>query len=130
MRLPIDPSSPIPLYRQVAEALRAAIASGRLSSDSELPGVRELAADLRVNYHTIARAYQELEEAGLLTRQRGGPFRVGATARPTASEQRVREGLFGLAREALSQGLSPQSIAHWWSEALGEAAALSNKEAP
>ena len=103
LRLALDPASALPIYRQVADALRAAIGSGRLAPDTELPGLRDLAADLRVNYHTIARAYQELEDAGLLTRQRGGPFRVALGAREL---------------EALAQGLPPDAIRGWWGEAI------------
>lgn len=118
LRLALDPASALPIYRQVADALRAAIGSGRLAPDTELPGLRDLAADLRVNYHTIARAYQELEDAGLLTRQRGGPFRVAAGAREPAAAQRVRDGLRALAAEALAQGLPPDAIRGWWGEAI------------
>lgn len=127
MRLPIDPSSALPLFRQVADGLRAAIASGRLAPDEELPSVRDLAAELRINYHTVARACQELEEAGLLVRQRGGPFRVAHSAAPEAGEQKIRAGLDDLAREALSLGLDPNSMHGWWEEALSSAATLVKK---
>lgn len=128
MRLPIDPTAAVPLYRQVTEGLREAIAAGRLPAGEVLPSVRELAADLRVNYHTVARACQELEEAGLLERRRGGPFRVAAGARPDAGEQQLREELATLARRAISQGFHPARLRPWWEEALTDAAALSRRD--
>lgn len=128
MRLLLDPDAALPLYRQVADALRATIAAGRLAPEAELPSVRDLAADNGVNYHTIARAYQELEEAGLLIRQRGGPFRVRAGARPEAGEQKIRSGLQSLAREALSLGLEPTTLGPWWEEALAAAGALATDQ--
>ena len=128
MRLPLDPGAALPLYRQVSDALRLAIASGRLAADEDLPSVRDLAADNGVNYHTIARAYQELEEQGLLVRQRGGPFRVAVLARAEAGAQELRVGLSALAKHALSLGLSPEAVASWWSEALQQAAAHTRGE--
>lgn len=121
LRIPLDPAAPVPLYRQVADGVRAGIAAGRLAPGDSLPGVRELAADLRINYHTVARAWQELEEAGLVERQRGGPFRVAAGGRDDAAAGQLREALRGLARDALAQGLRPEAIAGWWDEALADA---------
>ena len=117
-RIALDPASAVPIYRQVADALRAAIGSGRLAPDEELPGLRDLAAELRVNYHTIARAYQELEEQGLLVRQRGGPFRVAPGAGGAATASGLRDELRALAARALAEGLDPAAIRPWWSEAL------------
>lgn len=128
MRLPIDPSGAVPLYRQMAEALRAAIAGGRLAPEQELPSVRDLAADNGVNYHTVARAYQELEEAGLLERRRGGPFRVVSGAQSDAGAQTIREGLDALARDALGLGIDPKEALGWWGDSLTRARQLTSKE--
>jgi GntR family transcriptional regulator len=120
-RILLDPALPVPLYRQVVEAVRAGIASGELVAGAELPGVRELATALRINYHTVARAWQELEAAGLVERQRGGPFRVAAGGRDDAAVAALREGLRALATTALSHGLQPDQIAGWWTDALTQA---------
>lgn len=69
--LAVDGSSPIPVFRQVAEALRASIASGALAPGSHLPGVRTLAGSFAVNPNTIHRAVAELERDGLLRAERG-----------------------------------------------------------
>ncbi len=57
----IDPRSPIPLYVQIAERVRLAIATGTLGSAAPLPSVRQLAAELRINPATVIQAYKDLE---------------------------------------------------------------------
>lgn len=77
--LSIDPASATPPYEQVRAQLAAMIGDGRLPAGTRLPPVRTLATDLGLAANTVARAYQELEQAGLLvTRGRHGTF-VGAT---------------------------------------------------
>ena len=67
----IDPRDPTPIYAQLERALRAAIATGRLAAGDQLPTVRQLAVDLRINANTVARVYAELERAGVLETRRG-----------------------------------------------------------
>jgi GntR family transcriptional regulator len=67
----IDPRHPTPIYAQLTHALRAAVATGRLASGDQLPTVRQLAVDLRINANTVARVYLELERTGLLETRRG-----------------------------------------------------------
>ena len=62
----IDPRDPTPIYAQLERGLRAAIATGRVRPGDQLPTVREMAVDLRVNANTVARVYTELERAGVL----------------------------------------------------------------
>ena len=71
----IDDDSPIPPYRQLVDQMLALIAGGRLAVGSQLPPVRQLAADLGLANGTVARAYRLLEETGVLeTRGRRGTF--------------------------------------------------------
>ena len=87
----LDPRDATPIYAQLDRALRAAIASGRLAVGDQLPTVRQLAVDLRVNANTVARVYVELERAGVLETRRGVGSFVRATAveaRPAAEHQR------------------------------------------
>ena len=67
----IDPADKTPIYAQLERGLRAAVATGRLQPGDQLPTVRQLAVDLRVNANTVAKVYSELEGAGVLTTQRG-----------------------------------------------------------
>jgi GntR family transcriptional regulator len=83
----IDARSPVPIYAQIAENVRVAVASGELEKGSGLPSVRALAAQLRVNPATVVQAYRELEEEGLVQmRQGSGTFVVDV-----APERRARE---------------------------------------
>jgi GntR family transcriptional regulator len=75
----IDSHDATPIYAQLDRALRAAIATGRLKVGEQLPTVRELAVDLRVNANTVARVYTELERAGVLETRRGVGSFVAAT---------------------------------------------------
>src|SRR5690348_1957470 len=75
----IDARDPTPIYAQLDRALRAAIATGRLAPGDQLPTVRQLAVDLRVNANTVARVYGELERDGVLETRRGVGSFVAAT---------------------------------------------------
>ena len=61
----------IPIYVQIVDQVRAQLLTGELKPGDQLPTVRQLASDLRVNFNTIARAYRLLDEAGLISTQRG-----------------------------------------------------------
>ena len=80
----LDARDATPIYAQLDRGLRAAIASGRLKVGDQLPTVRQLAVDLRVNANTVARVYADLQRAGVLETRRG----VGSIVRATASEAR------------------------------------------
>jgi GntR family transcriptional regulator len=83
----IDPRDPTPIYAQLDRGLRAAIAGGRLRPGDQLPTVRQLAVELRVNANTVARVYSDLERAGVLETRRG----VGSFIRASAAEARPRD---------------------------------------
>jgi len=61
----------MPLYAQLTRAIQFAIATGRLRIGEQLPTVRQLAVDLRVNANTVAKVYAELERSGILETRRG-----------------------------------------------------------
>ena len=87
----LEPKDPTPIYAQLDRGLRAAIATGRLRVGDQLPTVRQLAVELRVNANTVARVYAELERAGILETRRGVGSFVSATrdqARPAAEYTR------------------------------------------
>ena len=72
----VDPESGVPLYRQVYEALREAILSGRLARGARLPSSRALAGDLGVARNTVLQAYEQLRSEGYLLGRRGGGTRA------------------------------------------------------
>src|SRR6266487_4180746 len=67
----IDAKHPTPLYAQLERSIRFAIATGKLRIGDQLPTVRQLAVDLRINANTVAKVYAELERAGVLETRRG-----------------------------------------------------------
>ena len=75
----VDPPDATPIYAQLERGLRAAIATGRLKPGEQLPTVRQLAVDLRVNANTVARVYAELERNGVLETRRGVGSFINAT---------------------------------------------------
>lgn len=67
----LDFRSGVPGYVQIVEQVQAHLAQGKLVPGDQLPTVRQLAAELRVNFNTVARAYRILDEAGLISTQQG-----------------------------------------------------------
>ena len=88
----IDPRDRTPIYAQLERGLRAGIATGRLQPGDQLPTVRQLAVELRVNANTVARVYADLERAGVLETRRGvGSFiSVAGPAEARSTRERTR----------------------------------------
>ena len=84
MIIRVDPADARPIYRQIADEIKALIARGALREGESLPSVRQVAADLGVNLNTIATAYRELQEEGLITVRHGsGAVVTSRTTRDT-----------------------------------------------
>ncbi|MGC4804493.1 GntR family transcriptional regulator [Micromonospora sp. DT233] len=102
----VDPASPLPPYEQVRGGLAERIGDGRLPVGTRLPPVRQLAGELGLAVNTVARAYRELESAGLLqTRGRNGTF--VAPGRDDAAD-RLQRAAADYAAAALRLGVSPE----------------------
>jgi GntR family transcriptional regulator len=71
MDIHIDPDSAVPIYLQIVHSIKHQVASGRLKPGEQLPTVRELATDLRINPNTVARAYDSLDGDAVITTQQG-----------------------------------------------------------
>jgi GntR family transcriptional regulator len=69
--LQIDPRSPEPIYLQIVEGVKAAVAKGLLKPGDKMPSVREMAMELTINHNTITKAYQELERERVIEVIRG-----------------------------------------------------------
>jgi GntR family transcriptional regulator len=106
----LDSRDATPIYAQLERALRAAIAAGRLKIGDQLPTVRQLAVDLRVNANTVARVYADLERAGVLETRRGVGSFVRATAvearTATEHQRRLRALVTRMAADASAQGFT------------------------
>jgi GntR family transcriptional regulator len=98
----INSADPTPLHAQLERSIRAAIASGRLKPGDQLPTVRQLAVDLRINANTVAKVYSQLERAGAVGTRRGvGTFI--ADVQQTDRNQTMRDAeLRGIALRALA----------------------------
>jgi GntR family transcriptional regulator len=87
----IDAKHPTPLYAQLERAIRFAIATGRLRIGEQLPTVRQLAVELRINANTVAKVYSELERAGVVETRRGVGTFVSARPAEASFGRRDRE---------------------------------------
>jgi GntR family transcriptional regulator len=110
----IDVASPVPAYRQIANAIRAHLVAGVFPVGNPLPTVRQLAIDLGVHHNTVAEAYRVLSDEGWLDLRRRHGALVLDRSRPRPSRearpslvQRLRE----LTAEAQAAGLAPGIIA-------------------
>lgn len=123
MRIELDTSSREPIYQQLVDRIQLKVAQGELADGYKLPSVRELALDLRINPNTVARAYRELETAGVVVRQHGrGVFVSRRTGTVSAAEQerQLAEHVDALLLAAWRLGLTPdQLIEHVRSRASG-----------
>lgn len=106
----IDARDRTPIYAQLERGLRAAIATGRLTPGDQLPTVRQLAVDLRVNANTVARVYAELERAGVIETRRGvGSFITATPERarsPREHDRRLRAFVTRVLADADAEGFS------------------------
>jgi GntR family transcriptional regulator len=110
----LSPSHPMPLYAQLTRAIRFAIATGRLRVGEQLPTVRQLAVELRVNANTVAKVYAELERSGILETRRGvGTFvsaRQFAISHRREHEKHLSELVDRFVEEAGAMGFSVDDL--------------------
>jgi len=101
----IDPSSGLPIYLQIAQQIKTAVAMGRLQPEDSLPSVRQLAVNLAVNPNTVARAYLDLEIEGVIYKRQGaGTFVSGQGVEMSKNER--RRALSELIEKALVEGVN------------------------
>lgn len=93
IRISLDRSARLPLYQQISDGIKDAIATGELSEESRLPSVRELAASLEVNLNTVAAAYRLLQEEGLLEVRHGIGARIVSSTSGDATVTELRKML-------------------------------------
>jgi GntR family transcriptional regulator len=104
----VDAGDGLPIYRQIVEQVKAALAAGALRPGDRLPSHRDLAKELVVAPLTVSRAYDLLEREGLLATERGrGTFvATGAGGAAPAAAEELRERADALVRQARALGLS------------------------
>ncbi|MGJ7440762.1 GntR family transcriptional regulator [Aquipuribacter sp. MA13-6] len=106
LQLTVDLTDPTPPYEQLRRQLDQAVRHGALPGGHRLPPIRQLARDLGLAVGTVARAYRELEAAGLVSGSRGGGTRVlpAAAGAPADVDVRRRDAVAGLARRYVADG--------------------------
>lgn len=121
MDISILTSSPEPVYEQIVRQVQEGVATGSLPPGSPLPTVRQLAGDLLLNRNTVARAYKQLEDQGvILTAGRRGTF-----VRDDAAQEvtRIKSGqaeriVRQMVSTLLGDGLTPAQISSLFNDAL------------
>jgi GntR family transcriptional regulator len=114
IKLSLDFRSGTPIYLQIMEQIRQMVANGELVQGDQLPTVRQLATDLRVNFNTVARAYRLLDQAGLISTQHGrGTYIWEAPSAETMTQLR-QQSMEGLTRRYLNEaarlGATPEDV--------------------
>ena len=114
MNIQLDFRSGQPIYLQIVDQVRRLVAAGELQQGDQLPTVRQLATELRVNFNTVARAYRLLDDAGVISTQQGrGTYIWEAPSDETMQHLRL-ETLEGLTRRYLAQAgrlaFTPQEV--------------------
>jgi GntR family transcriptional regulator len=113
MFIHLNPNSGMPIYRQLFQQLRQRIASGQLAPDEQLPSVRDLSADLKINFLTVAKVYQLLESEGLAETRRGlGTFVAGGRETHSLAQKRklIAEAVEQVVAEAQNLDLEEDEL--------------------
>ena len=109
----LDPKAGIPFYRQIIDQIKFGIASGKLTVGEQLPTVRALAVELKINLNTVSKAYKELEIQNILETQLGSGTFIG-NAEIQISTKEKKEKLNSISREfatiALSYGFTLDDV--------------------
>jgi GntR family transcriptional regulator len=120
MMIRLDPRSGVPIYQQVVEQIKHLIANRQLKPDDQLPTVRQLAVELRINANTVARAYTQLAEEGVISTQQGRGTYV-LEMPPPADQRKLRRDRLAAAvdsffRDMERLGYTPDEIEKIWND--------------
>jgi GntR family transcriptional regulator len=111
LRVRLDYTLGVPVFRQVFDAVGAALATGGIEPGEQLPTIHALARELDVNPNTIARAYRELEHAGLVVSERGRGTFPAERPRPVTDRSELLRRILGRAfRECERNGISQAEV--------------------
>lgn len=113
MLIHISTNDGVPIYLQVVNQIKYLVAAGRLTAGEELPPIRVLADKLLVNPNTIARAYRELESAGIVEKRRTAGTYVSDQGSPLARRERVKiltDRIDALVAEALQMNIALDDV--------------------
>ena len=127
----LDFRSGIPIYTQIVEQVKQQVISGELKPENQLPTVRALALELRVNFNTVARAYRLLDEAGIISTQQGRGTYILEVPPPERTDKLRRQALEALTRDYLNEarrlGCSSDEISEELKEQIKNDKSTENK---
>ena len=103
LTLQLDFHSGLPIYTQIVNQIQSQLANGILKPGDQLPTVRALASELRVNFNTVARAYRILDEARIISTQQGRGTYITEIPPPNISEKLRNESLEALTQRFISE---------------------------
>ena len=103
--LQIDFRSGLPIYTQIVNQVQVQVVGGVLKPGDQLPTVRSLAEDLRVNFNTVARAYRILDEARIISTQQGRGTYITDVPPPKVTERLRKEALEALTQRFINEAL-------------------------
>ena len=113
MQIHISANDGVPIYWQIVNQVKYLVASGRLAPGEELPPIRVLATQIVVNPNTVARAYRELEQAGIVEKRRTAGTYVSDAGSPLARRERVKiltERIDALLAEARQMNIETDAV--------------------
>ncbi len=113
MQIHISPHDGVPIYRQIVNQVKYLVAAERLGPGDEMPPIRRLAEELLINPNTVARAYRDLEGAGVLVSRPGSGTRVANNGSPLSRAEKMRilgERAVGLVAEARQLGVGVDAV--------------------
>ena len=114
MNIEINLQSHVPIYVQLMDQVKHLIAAGALKPGDQLPTVRQLAADLRVNFNTVARSYRLLDEEGVISTQHGrGTYILSPTSvkdSKRSRQQQLASLTENFVEEAETLGFTPKEV--------------------
>lgn len=114
MQILLDFRSGEPIYQQLVEQIQQMVVQGELKQGDQLPTVRQLATELRVNFNTVARAYRILDEAGLISTQQGRGTYIWEAPTSETTQHLRQQSLDDLTRHYLGDsirlGFSPAEV--------------------
>jgi GntR family transcriptional regulator len=131
MQFRIDNASDRPVYLQIIDQVKRDIALGRLAKEERLPTVRQLAQQLAINPNTIAKAFRQLEQEGIIvTRAGAGAFVAGLDSMLSRTVRRklICEELERIVVEAFHMQIDKGTLAEWFDAALDKFNLISGKE--
>ena len=103
LTLQLDFHSGLPIYTQIVNQIQSQLVNGILKPGDQLPTVRALASELRVNFNTVARAYRILDEARIISTQQGRGTYITEIPPPEVTEKLRKESLSELTRRFISE---------------------------